>query len=450
MQFDYCVYQCFSTSLSAVDISRIMRETMVSCAQFHFRIVSIIGDGAQCNRQFQKRYFKETMEVENGQKYEYFMKHPIYGNPIFYISDPSHMVKKIVSSLSSSNRNIFKSVDGKYQQLSLSTMMNLWMSFNSLGLNTHKEFKSIDFIKNSFQAMRVGPCIKVRNISILLHRIRHHLYPSIPFTFKKQVLGQKMIDMIDHALLYKCRYEDMNSAGKTKEAEDFRKFNDADKYLGWREMAFWFTGLFNILNSTDNRLNTDYYTSNVEYLESFLVWFKAWKEESIAYRALTLPVNPTSYQSMTGFFTSEATEDCITMVSGIIQLTKYYCSISKQSGKFMFFLPRRISQDLVENHFSRVKLAIGHMRMDHKNTYAACGEVARMKEIKSDIRSMKKRNVSNMNEKNFDQEEFVDELCIEHAKNKRKLAMAEKDKHFPHNKTLTWRKVNDIEILVFC
>ena len=43
-------------------------------------------------------------------------------------------------------------------------MMNLWMGFNSSGLNEFPDFKSIDFIKNSFQAMRVGPCIKVRLI----------------------------------------------------------------------------------------------------------------------------------------------------------------------------------------------------------------------------------------------------------------------------------------------
>ena len=90
------------------------------------------------------------------------MREPIYNNPIFYISDPSHMIKKIVSSLSSNNRNIFIKVNGNNQQVSLSSMMNLWMGFNSSGLNEFKDFKSIDFVKNSFQAMRVGPCIKVR------------------------------------------------------------------------------------------------------------------------------------------------------------------------------------------------------------------------------------------------------------------------------------------------
>ena len=161
-QFDYCVFQTFTTSMSALDIRCVIRETIASLSLFHFRIVAVIGDGAQCNRQFQRRYFTENKILRDGKLYKNFMTHPVNGNPIFYISDPSHMVKKIVSSLSSSNRNIFKSINGKKHQLSLSIMMNLWLSFNSTGLNEHKDFKTIDFIKNSFQAMRVGPCIKVK------------------------------------------------------------------------------------------------------------------------------------------------------------------------------------------------------------------------------------------------------------------------------------------------
>ena len=96
---------------------------------------------------------------DDGNKYDRVMKDRILEHPIFYISDPSHMVK---TSLSSGNRNIFKTVKGVERQLSLSNMLQLWMSFNdSSGLNEHAHFKTIDFIKNSFQAMRVGPCIKV-------------------------------------------------------------------------------------------------------------------------------------------------------------------------------------------------------------------------------------------------------------------------------------------------
>ena len=161
-QFDYCVFQCFSTSMSTTDIYSVINDTLLGVSLFHFTVVSVIGDGAQCNRQFQKRYFNETVYDNHRNKYDCLMIERINNRPIFYISDPSHMVKKIVSSLSSGNRNIFKTIDGEKRHLSLSSMLQLWLSFNdSSGLNEHPDFKTIDFVKNSFQAMRVGPCIKV-------------------------------------------------------------------------------------------------------------------------------------------------------------------------------------------------------------------------------------------------------------------------------------------------
>ena len=152
-QLDYCVYQCFNTSMSSLDIFTILREVLIATASLHFEIIAIIGDGAQCNRQYQKKYFNV------GDNDNLHMDHPITNEPIYYISDPSHVVKKVVSSLSSKNRNIFKSVDNIDNRLSLTMMLELWMSFNdNSGLNKFNCFKTTDFIKNSFQAMRVGPC----------------------------------------------------------------------------------------------------------------------------------------------------------------------------------------------------------------------------------------------------------------------------------------------------
>lgn len=145
-----------------MDIYGAINEALLGCSQFHFKIISIIGDGAQCNRQFQKRFFSESLIDNNGFKYEGLMVDRISNQPIFYISDPSHVVKKLVSSLSSGNRNIFKTVRLVDRQLSLDKMLQLWLPFNdSAGLNEHPAFKICDFIKNSFQKLRVGPCIKV-------------------------------------------------------------------------------------------------------------------------------------------------------------------------------------------------------------------------------------------------------------------------------------------------
>jgi hypothetical protein len=90
------------------------------------------------------------------------------------------------------------------------------------------------------------------------------------------------------------------------------------------------------------------------------------------------------------------------MVKAIISMTEYYCLKSKDSDTPVYFLPRRISQDLVENGFPKIRLATQHGRLDHKTTANACVKVNLIKEIKSSDRSRKKRNASgcvNLDEK---------------------------------------------------
>lgn len=150
--------------MSTTDIYSVICKSLLATAMLRFSIIAIIGDGAQCNRQFQNRFFTKDISGENNEIFDKVFLHQVTQQPIFYISDPSHMVKKIVSSLSSRNRSIHITVSENEYNLSLSNMMTLWMSFNNnSGLNQHQDFKMTDFVKNSFQAMRVGPCIKVEN-----------------------------------------------------------------------------------------------------------------------------------------------------------------------------------------------------------------------------------------------------------------------------------------------
>ncbi len=256
--------------------------------------------------------------------------------------------------------------------------------------------------------------------------------------------------MIDRALLYKRRYDDYINQNNIKEANKYIKFKDADKYLAWREVCVWFSGLFDILNSTENRLNTDSYSHNLLFLKKFLVWFLSWKEECIDFRALSLPSNPTAYQSMTGFFTNEASEDCITMVSGIIQLTEYYSTRRNDPSKPFFLLPRRISSDLQENHFSKVRLALQHGRMDHKGSFAACAKVNQSKEIKAQGRSMKKRNAGGSlpeGSDNNDQDEI--EICTEYTTKLRKNVIAIKNRDFREEVPFFWKRVNGLDCMEF-
>jgi hypothetical protein len=259
-----------------------------------------------------------------------------------------------------------------------------------------------------------------------------------------------MIDMIDHALLNKARYDEWNTLPhESSEQNPWIKFKNADSYLGWREMCVWFTGLFDVLNSTTNRLDTGEYSHNLQYLKDFHEWFSEWKTESLSRRLSdkSLPDNPTAYQSMQCFFTGEASEDCLTMIEGIVGLTEYYCRKGIENNHFVFFLPRRISQDLVENGFSRIRLAIGHGRLDHRTTSAAITKVNMVKEIKSSERSSKKRNASGQLVINDVTD--LDEHCTEYAPNLLSKAIKTQSTIIDENCPYVWRLENGIEVLSF-
>ena len=64
------------------------------------------------------------------------------------------------------------------------------------------------------------------------------------------------------------------------------------------------------------------YAENLQFLQDFYDWFKSWKLECIARTLKTLNTNHTSYEEMTGFFTAEATEDCLSNDNTLLQSTK--------------------------------------------------------------------------------------------------------------------------------
>lgn len=153
---------------------------------------------------------------------------------------------------------------------------------------------------------------------------------------------------------------------------------------------------------------------------------------------------------MTGFFTAEATEDCISMVIGIINLTETYCTSTDQKNATTYFLPRRISQDLVENGFSRIRLAVGHGRLDHRSTIAAATKVNTMKEVKSNDRSRKKRNADGLHKNmSTEPEHKPEESCIEYAKKQNKRIMEEKNLLFNVNLPFTWTSVDGKDFMHF-
>ena len=249
-----------------------------------------------------------------------------------------------------------------------------------------------------------------------------------------------MIEMIDRALLYKEKYKEFEVENKGQ-LNPYEIYKDAEKYSGWRVICVQFTGLFNILNSTKNRLNTSTYNGNLCFLKEFLQWFQLWKEECLDRQSKIIPDNSSAYHKMCGFFTAEASDDCITMVKAIISMTEYYCSKSKDTDTPVYFLPRRISQDLVENGFSKIRLATQHGRLDHKTTANACVKVNLIKKIKSSDRNRKKRNASGC----VSNEKCNTEItCTDTAVHLMSEARSRKCESFPESSLLVWKSTNGI------
>ena len=146
---------------------------------------------------------------------------------------------------------------------------------------------------------------------------------------------------------------------------------------------------------------------------------------------------------MCGFFTIEASEDCLSMTQSIIALTYHYTKKNNTIGEHFFLLPRRISQDLVENAFSRIRLATGHARLDHISTFNAIVEVNMIKEVKPNMRAAKKRNAGGCPEITS-HDNSIEDNCIEYAKKFREESAAYKTSIYKSNKPYSWVLINGV------
>lgn len=175
---------------------------------------------------------------------------------------------------------------------------------------------------------------------------------------------------------------------------DYSRFQDAEKYIPWRVASLNFTGLFNILNSSTNRLNTTTYKHNLQYLKDFYAWFLKWRNHNVAKTKSSLPPNSSLYDSMTGFFSKESSDDLLSMLQSLIQLTEFYADgVKNQDGTDFYLLACRFTQDRLENEFSAIKLRSKHARLDHQITDASSKAVSIRREVvMCSKRVAKKRN----------------------------------------------------------
>ena len=101
---------------------------------------------------------------------------------------------------------------------------------------------------------------------------------------------------------------------------------------------------------------------------------------------------------------------------------------------------------MVENAFSRIRVAIGHARLDHCTTFNACTEVNMMK---ASERALNKRNAASAiteNEENLDSNASNDN-CLEYASKWKKKSLDRKNNIYSNSNKLSWSLQNGIKKL---
>lgn len=113
--FDYCIYQCATSTMTGCDIRRLMHDCMVRLHLWRFDVAVVIADGGSNNRSYQNAVFTQNRSIE-----EPFitqsMLHPVTNREVYFGSDTSHAIKKIVAALLNEKRVIMKKHEfGEYR-----------------------------------------------------------------------------------------------------------------------------------------------------------------------------------------------------------------------------------------------------------------------------------------------------------------------------------------------
>jgi hypothetical protein len=164
--FDYLVYDCVSKVLGAEEIKGILYEILVRTHNYGFGVGMVIADGASTNRLMCKQWFTMSNphnDPDDEIHLPTYMAHPSSRCPVYYVPDPSHVIKKLVASFDNDNHFIYKANPETPDveptvRLTLDALYKLFMSFDSGNNLRVFRFKHSHFKKTPFEKMRVAPC----------------------------------------------------------------------------------------------------------------------------------------------------------------------------------------------------------------------------------------------------------------------------------------------------
>lgn len=161
------------------------------------------------------------------------------------------------------------------------------------------------------------------------------------------------------------------------------------------------TTLFAILNSCNVKLSCTC-EELVELLDIYK-WFTEWKQDNLArtkQRLLSSGVEKLSDRRLyVNFFTKEAADDFESMILGIVQMVQYYTATISCAPLPQYFVPRKITQDKLENTFGAIRVRAGANKLTHETVARISHELSVFSEYNKLARcDQKKRNCMDSSE----------------------------------------------------
>lgn len=148
-----------------------------------------------------------------------------------------------------------------------------------------------------------------------------------------------------------------------------KRFSDYKRYPPMREVCFYFTVLFDILNNHRTQLTINS-TAEVCFLKRMLEWWRSWKKECFARMKKIHGSDAKEAQLYQGFFTKEGSDDLECALATLIQLLSF-TGRNSYDGVVRHIICRTYNSDCIENAFGDIPHIAGDQALTSHQTYIA-------------------------------------------------------------------------------
>ena len=158
----HVIYKSNHGILTGVDISHMILDIVAVASQFGVNINAAVCDGASSQRWWQEMFFHDEDELKS-KLHVVRKKHPITGKPFFFISDPSHGIKKLINILLQSNKHDVKiDIEGVEYEVSTNLVHELFLKCqdSACSLSQFGTIRHSDMFKTTSEMMGVASVIR--------------------------------------------------------------------------------------------------------------------------------------------------------------------------------------------------------------------------------------------------------------------------------------------------